>query len=43
LVTETIDPQNRGFYSAFLYGGIYVGIILGALVGGYVTPLIGWR
>ena len=43
LVTETIDPQHRGFYSAFLYGGIYVGIILGALVGGYVTPLIGWR
>lgn len=43
LVTETIDRQDRGFYSAVLYGGIYLGIVLGALVGGYVTPLIGWR
>ena len=43
LVTETIDRQDRGFYSAVLYGGIYLGIVLGALVGGYITPLIGWR
>jgi MFS transporter, putative metabolite:H+ symporter len=43
LVTETIDPQSRGFYSAFLYGGIYLGIILRALVGGHIPPLIGWR
>lgn len=43
LVTETIDRRDRGFYSAFLYGGIYLGIVLGALVGGYVTPLVGWR
>ena len=43
LVTETIGRQQRGFYSAILYGGIYVGIVMGALVGGYVTPLIGWR
>jgi putative MFS transporter len=43
LVTETIDRRRRGFYSAFLYGGIYVGITLGALVGGHITPLIGWR
>lgn len=43
LVTETIDRRSRGFYSAFLYGGIYVGIALGALVGGFVAPSIGWR
>lgn len=43
LVTETIDKRHRGFYSAFLYGGIYVGIVLGALVGGYLAPHIGWR
>jgi MFS transporter, putative metabolite:H+ symporter len=43
LVTETIDRERRGFYSAFLYGGIYAGIILGALVGGHIVPLIGWR
>lgn len=43
LVTESMDPQHRGFYSAFLYGGIYVGILMGAVVGGYVTPLIDWR
>lgn len=43
LVTESADPEHRGFYSAFLYGGIYVGILMGALVGGYVTPIIDWR
>ena len=43
LVTETIQREHRGFYSAFLYGGIYVGIVMGALVGGYITPRIGWR
>lgn len=43
LVTETIDRRRRGFYSAFLYGGIYVGIAMGALVGGHVAPAIGWR
>jgi len=43
LVTETIDKRHRGFYSAFLYGGIYVGIVMGALVGGHIAPLIGWR
>lgn len=43
LVTETIDRRHRGFYSAFLYGGIYVGIVMGALVGGHLAPLVGWR
>lgn len=43
LVTETIGREQRGFYSALLYGGIYVGIVLGALVGGYIMPIVGWR
>jgi putative MFS transporter len=43
LVTETIGKERRGFFSAILYGGIYVGILLGALVGGHLAPTIGWR
>ena len=40
------DPQSKLGEAYILlllqvYGGIYVGIILGALVGGYVTPLLG--
>ena len=43
LVTETVRRGRRGFFSAFLYGGSYLGIVLGALVGGHLTPTIGWR
>ncbi|MCB8882634.1 MFS transporter [Acidisoma cellulosilytica] len=43
LVTETIRRGRRGFFSAFLYGGSYLGIVMGALVGGHLTPVIGWR
>ena len=43
LVTETIGKERRGFFSAILYGGIYVGILLGALVGGHLAPALGWR
>lgn len=43
LVSESVASDKRGFYSAVLYGGIYIGILMGAVVGGYLTPVIGWR
>jgi putative MFS transporter len=43
LVSEVMSPRRRGWWSGLLYGGIYIGIIAGALVGGYVAPVIGWR
>ncbi|MQA03176.1 MAG: MFS transporter [Streptosporangiales bacterium] len=43
LVSETVPSERRGWYSGLLYGGIYIGIVLGALVGGQLMPVIGWR
>jgi MFS family permease len=43
LVSELVPTRTRGFWSGLLYGGCFVGIMLAALVGGYVAPAIGWR
>lgn len=43
LVSEALPRERRGWWSGLLYGGIYIGIALGALVGGNVAPVIGWR
>jgi MFS family permease len=43
LVSELVPTRARGFWSGLLYGGAFVGIMLAALVGGYVAPEIGWR
>jgi MFS transporter, putative metabolite:H+ symporter len=43
LVAEVVPQHRRGWWSGLLYGGVYVGIIAGSLVGGYLTPEIGWR
>jgi MFS family permease len=43
LVSEVVPSARRGWYSGILYGGIYVGILGGALVGGFLAPEIGWR
>ena len=43
LVSEVVPAERRGWWSGLLYSGIYVGIALGAIVGGNVAPLIGWR
>ena len=43
LVSELVPTRRRGFWSGLLYGGCFVGIMLAALVGGYVAPEIGWR
>jgi putative MFS transporter len=43
LVSEVMPTQRRGWWSGLLYGGLYFGIGGGALVGGYLPPIIGWR
>ncbi|MDN7245173.1 MFS transporter [Planococcus shenhongbingii] len=43
LVSESVPSRQRGFWSSMLYGGAYMGIFLGATVGGFILPLIGWR
>lgn len=43
LVSEVVPPKQRGFWSGLLYGGIFIGIAGGALVGGFLLPVIGWR
>ena len=43
LVSESVPSKQRGFWSSMLYGGAYMGIFLGATVGGFILPLIGWR
>jgi putative MFS transporter len=43
LVAELVPRTRRGWWSGLLYGGIYVGIMLAAVVGGQITPHVGWR
>ena len=43
LVSETVPSRQRGFWSSMLYGGSYAGIFIGAIVGGFILPVIGWR
>lgn len=43
LVSELMPKRTRGFWSGLLYGGCFIGIMLAALVGGYVAPELGWR
>ena len=42
-VGETFPPQVRGRFGAFMQTGAPVGVALAALVGGFLSPLIGWR
>lgn len=43
LVSELVPKRSRGFWSGLLYGGCFIGIMLAALVGGYMAPALGWR
>lgn len=42
-IGETFPPKMRGRFGAFMQTGAPVGIALASIVGGYITPLIGWR
>jgi MFS family permease len=42
-IGETFPPKVRGKFGAFMQTGAPIGIALASIVGGYVTPAIGWR
>jgi MFS family permease len=42
-VCETFPAKVRGRYGAFMQTGAPIGIALASIVGGFITPSIGWR
>ena len=42
-VGETFPAKVRGRYGAFMQTGAPIGIVLASIVGGFITPAIGWR
>ncbi len=42
-VAETFPPAVRGRYGAIMQTGAPLGIALASVVGGFISPLIGWR
>ena len=42
-INETFPDKLRAKFGAFMQSGAPVGVILAALVGGIITPVIGWR
>ena len=42
-IGETFPCKNRGRYCAFMQTGAPIGIALASLVGGLLSPVIGWR
>jgi MFS transporter, putative metabolite:H+ symporter len=43
LVAETAPKHRRGLLSGLVFGGAFPAIMIAALVGGYLAPVIGWR
>jgi MFS family permease len=42
-VCETFPPKVRGRFGAFMQTGAPLGIALASVIGGFITPIIGWR
>ncbi|MBR2558568.1 MAG: MFS transporter [Methanobrevibacter sp.] len=42
-INETFPDELRARFGAFMQSGAPVGVILASIVGGVVTPIIGWR
>ena len=42
-INETFPDELRAKFGAFMQSGAPVGVILASIVGGLVTPIIGWR
>jgi MFS family permease len=42
-VGETFHAKFRGRFGSFMQTGAPIGIILASIVGGFLTPIIGWR
>ena len=43
LVAETVPPNRRARYGAYVQVGAPLGVFIAAFLAGYVTPAIGWR
>ena len=43
LVAETVPPECRARYAAYVQVGAPLGVFLAALLGGYFAPSFGWR
>jgi MFS family permease len=43
LVAETVPPNRRARYGAYVQVGAPLGVFIAAFLSGYVTPAIGWR
>jgi MFS family permease len=43
LVAETVPPDRRARYAAYVQVGAPLGVFIAAFLAGYVTPAIGWR
>src|SRR5262245_43928407 len=43
LIAESVPAQCRARYAAYVQTGAPLGILLAAVVGGQVAPIIGWR
>ena len=43
LVQEFMPASKRGFVGGLVTGFIPVGTMIGAIMGGFMTPLVGWR
>ncbi|MGA2667802.1 MAG: MFS transporter [Ignavibacteria bacterium] len=42
-IGETFPAKVRGRYGAFMQTGAPIGIAVASVIGGYVSPIIGWR
>ena len=42
-INETFPDELRAKFGAFMQSGAPVGVILASIVGGVITPIIGWR
>jgi MFS family permease len=43
LVAESVPPERRARYAAYVQTGAPLGVLLAAAASAYVTPLVGWR
>ncbi len=43
MIAESVPPQFRARYAAYVQTGAPLGILLAAAVSGYMAPIVGWR
>ncbi len=43
LIAESVPPERRARYAAYVQTGAPLGILLAAAASGYLTPIVGWR